>query len=282
MAFISWMRRYCPRPIWPFARRCLLKLRFLNCKFANFLSPDIIYYCPCCGSRLTSFVSDNFNSQPNCFDSARYMHSRQDVLCPVCRSLPRHRILAAWCETNKESFHGKRVLYFALEKGMECCLRKNKIVLTSADLYDIADIKLDLMCIDQPDNSWDVVFCNHVLEHVKDYRVALSELYRILRPLGRLICSFPIDDSYETVYEDMSLVNVFSPEADRERIQKFGQKDHLRVFGRDSIKLLEGAGFKVTVIDGDSMPEEILPVVGPADYDSNKLFLCEKREQNFK
>ena len=278
MNVINWIRRNCPRTIWPFARQCLLKMRFLKYKFANFLSSDILYYCPCCGSHLTAFVSGTFISRSNCFNPARYMNSRQDVLCPVCLSLPRHRILAAWCETYKDSLHGKRVLYFALEKGMECCLRRNKVLLTSADLYDIADLKLDLMCIDQPDNSWDLVFCNHVLEHVKDYRIALSELYRILRPCGRLICSFPIDDSYETVYEDGNLVSVVSPEADMQRIQKFGQKDHLRVFGRDSIKLLETAGFIVTVIDGDTMPEEIMPVVGPADYDSNKLFICEKKE----
>lgn len=67
-----------------------------------------------------------------------------------------------------------------------------------------------------------------------------------------------------------------SPQAGRERIRKFGQKDHLRVFGRDSVKLLEEAGFVVSVIDGDTMPVGIMPVVGPADYGSNKLFVGEK------
>lgn len=130
--------------------------------------------------------------------------------------------------------------------------------------------------IDQPDASWDVVFCNHVLEHVPDYKKALRELYRILKPGGMLICSFPIDIRYETVQEDDVLVGDDSPQADQERIRKFGQKDHLRVFGRDSRKLLEKAGFVVSVIDGDTMPEEIMPVVGPADYDSNKLFVGKK------
>ncbi len=67
-----------------------------------------------------------------------------------------------------------------------------------------------------------------------------------------------------------------SHQADRERIRKFGQKDHLRVFGRDSVKLLEEAGFVVSVIYGDTMPAEIMPIVGPADYDSIKLFVGEK------
>ena len=67
-----------------------------------------------------------------------------------------------------------------------------------------------------------------------------------------------------------------SPQAGRERIRKFGQKDHLRVFGRDFVKLLGEGGFVVSVIDGDTMPADIVPVVGSADYDSNQLFVGEK------
>ena len=167
-------------------------------------------------------------------------------------------------------------MYFAPENGMDRWMKSRGVAVTTADLYIAADLKLDLDQIDQPSASWDVVFCNHVLEHVPDYKRALRELYRILKPGGRLICSFPIDMRYETVQEDSALVGDDSPQADRERIRKFGQKDHLRVFGRDSVKLLEEAGFVVSVIDGDTMPAEIMPIVGPADYDSNKLFVGEK------
>lgn len=175
-----------------------------------------------------------------------------------------------------DSLKGKGILYFALEKSMLLWLKRNGIPITSADLFAPADIKLDLQSIDQPDNSWDVVFCNHVLEHVKDYKKALCELRRILVPNGRLICSFPIDGNYNTVYEDVSLADDMTAEADRERIRRFGQRDHLRVFGLDSKQILEETGFVVSVIDGDSMPVEICPVVGPADYDSNILFVGKK------
>ena len=167
-------------------------------------------------------------------------------------------------------------MYFALENGMKRWFKRNRIAVTSADLFAPADLKLDLDHIDQPDNSWDVVFCNHVLEHVKEYKKALEELRRILKPGGKLICSFPIDGNYNTVYGDVTLADDMSEEADRERIRRFGQRDHLRVFGLDSKQLLEEAGFVVSVIDGDTMSEEICPVVGPADYDSKKLFVCRK------
>lgn len=184
--------------------------------------------------------------------------------------------MATWCEQNLDRLKGKRILYFALENGMQLWLKRNGIPVTSADLFAPADLKLDLESIDQPDNSWDIVFCNHVLEHVKDYKIALRELGRILVPGGRLICSFPVDRRYPTVDEDVSLAGDLSEEADRERIRRFGQRDHLRVFGLDSKQLLEEAGFVVSVIDGGTMPERICPVVGPADYDSNILFVGEK------
>ena len=247
------------------------------------LQPDRAkIYCPCCDAKFVSFIDGGYQNHPDYFDSLRYISCRQDVLCPVCRSLPRHRVLAVWCQQNLASLKDKRILYFAPENGMDRWMKRKGIAVTTADLYNVADLKLDMDHIEQPSASWDIVLCNHVLEHVPDYKRALRELYRVLKPGGRLICSFPIDMRYETVQEDAALVGDDSLQADRERIRKFGQKDHLRVFGRDSVKLLEESCFVVSVIDGDTMPAEIMPVVGPADYDSNKLFVGEKRYEKGK
>jgi 2-polyprenyl-3-methyl-5-hydroxy-6-metoxy-1,4-benzoquinol methylase len=285
LLFISLIKGICPPSLRPFARDVFIFYNCLKNKWVSavysvlaFVQPGrAVLYCPCCNSWRTDFIIGGYKKRSDFFDLERYNKCRQDVLCPTCRSLPRHRILANWCEEYKDQLQGKLVLYFALENCMSQWLKRNSVTVTSADLFETADLILDLDNIEQPDESWDVVFCNHVLEHVPNYKKALSELHRILKPDGMLICSFPIDFNYETEYEDASLVNDDSPEGDKMRIQKFGQKDHLRVFGRYSRQLLECAGFDVTVIDGDSMPAEILPVVGPADYDSNKLFVCEKK-----
>lgn len=273
----STVKSVCPASFYSFARRVWRFLIFLQytAEAVMFASRGV-YCCPCCGLKLKSFRAEEFGNNPELRDPKRYVHTRQDVICPFCHSLPRHRILAFWCTQNLNTLRGKHILYFAPEDSMMMWLKRNEIMVITADFFNKADLKLDMDAIDQPDASWDLVFCNHVLEHVPNYRRALCELRRILKPGGRLICSFPIDQGYETVQEDTTLVGIDTLEADRERVRKFGQIDHLRIFGRDSVELLESAGFIVSVIDGNKVPESFLPVVGPADYDSNQLFVCEK------
>ena len=274
---VSWLRKNCPKSLKNVLRGPYEYGTYVRYKTMERLFPDDkVYACPCCGIRFSHLTDGGFRNYPAIYNSKRYQHMRQDVLCPFCHSLPRHRILATWCDQHMDSLRGKRILYFALENGMNRWFKRNGISVITADLYNPADLKLDMDNIDQADCSWDIVFCNHVLEHVPDFKQALRELRRILKPGGRLICSFPIDSNYATVDEDRTLVHDSSTEADQERIRKFGQIDHLRVFGRDSKQLLEKAGFRVSVVSGDTMPEEICPVVGPADYDSNQLFVCEK------
>lgn len=115
-----------------------------------------------------------------------------------------------------------------------------------------------------------MIICNHVLEHVDDFRVALKEMYRILRPGGSIICSFPMDPNIEILDEDFT---VYSNE---NRIRRFGQYDHKRVLGMKADQFLTEAGFSVAKIRGEEYPDSILPIVGPADYDINLLFRCVK------
>ena len=149
-------------------------------------------------------------------------------------------------------------------------MKRNCISCTTADMFSAADIKLDIQETGLPSESYDVVICNHVLEHVDDFRIALAEIWRILRKGGLLICSFPMDPKVELLDEDPSLTTI------EERFRRFGQDDHKRVFGMKAEKFLTDAGFIVEVIKGSDYPEEILPVVGPADYDINVLFCCKK------
>lgn len=227
-------------------------------------------YCPCCGIKLRVFVEGNFQHRPERFNPERYKDVRQDVLCPVCRSFPRHRILALWLSEHIGLLCKSSILYFAPEICEAKWIKRNHISCTSADLYKDADLKLDMQNTGLPEQSYDIIIANHVLEHVDDFRVALREMYRILRPNGSFICSFPMDPKIELLDEDPS---VTMPE---ERMKRFGQNDHKRVFGMKADQFLTEAGFTVERIDGKDYSDEILPVIGPADYDMNLLFRCIK------
>lgn len=228
--------------------------------------------CPCCGMKFRSFIQADY-LDPSRFNPKRYEHAQQDVLCPVCKSLPRHRILALWCEEHKHFLRKSEILYFAPEYSMTLWMKRNCVSCVTADLYQDADLKIDIQSTGLRDESYDVIICNHVLEHVDDYIVALAEIFRILKKGGIYICSFPMDPAIELIDEDPCV------QTEEECFQRFGQYDHKRVFGMHADRLLSEIGFYVETISGDSCSEEILPVVGPADYDMNILFLCMKGMQ---
>lgn len=265
------IRQTCPPQMVGTFSEAYQKTRMTLYKADMMLHPQrMTYWCPCCDLRFRSFVVGFYLEHPERYNPARYTQKRQDVLCPVCHSLPRHRILATWCTAHLDLFRTDKILYFAPEPSMMRYVRRNGIVCTTADMYNEADLKLDIQSTGLPDQSYDMVVCNHVLEHVNDYRTALKEIFRILRPGGSLVCSFPMDSAIDLVDEDPSVITA------EERYRRFGQSDHLRVFGMRAHVVLEEAGFEVQVIDGNTYPAETLPVVGPADYDINRLFWCKR------
>jgi SAM-dependent methyltransferase len=122
----------------------------------------------------------------------------------------------------------------------------------TADLCSpLARVKMDVQAIPFPDNHFDVIFCNHLLEHVADDRLAMRELYRVLKPGGWGVMQVPVDHSLEVTDEDPAVI---SPE---ERTTRFGQYDHVRQYGRDYPARLRDTGF--TVVEDDlaaRLPEE--------------------------
>ena len=93
------------------------------------------------------------------------------------------------------------------------------------------------------DNRFDVVFCNHVMEHVENPLQCMKELYRVMKKGGWALIQVPQDFNRDLTYEDASIT---SP---KEREKHFWQKDHLRLFGKDYPQWLEKAGFIVEEFD---------------------------------
>ena len=172
--------------------------------------------------------------------------ARDNVLCPYCLSLERHRLFWLYLKQRTDFFTApKKVLHIAPEQCFYRLFRKqSNLDYTTGDLESpLADIHFDLHKIPLGDDEYDVVFCNHVLEHVADDHQCMTELFRVLKPGGMAIMQVPVDYSREETYEDPSIT---SPQ-DRER--EFWQKDHVRLFGRDYPQRLEKAGFKVEYLD---------------------------------
>lgn len=181
--------------------------------------------CPCCG----------FYGYFNAYG----MPPRLDVKCGKCGSLERHRLFKLAMDALHLIPHDAQVLHFAPEVSIRKMVREVTLSYVSADIQPgIADIVLNLEQIDQPSNTLDVVIANHVLEHVND-KLAINELYRILKPGGKLIAMVPIVEGWDETYENAAVGT------ESERDLHFGQGDHVRYFGRDYRARLSEPGFIV-------------------------------------
>jgi predicted SAM-dependent methyltransferase len=225
-------------------------------------------YCPCCGKRFSNFMDYKIT---NLVNKARYSNTYKRTFCPFCFSIPRHRIIALYFEENKQRLPFNRTLFFAEDPVIKW-LDRNELSYTVVDLFDrTADIKVDIQNTQFADESWSLILCNHILEHVPDYKKALRELNRILAKDGILEITIPTDRTFTTVYEDKNIVSR------KECIEKFGQFDHLRTFGNDFEQILIQFGFEVEVLDGSKLPVQIGGKIGPANYDDNRVYICRKK-----
>ncbi|MBI5128473.1 MAG: methyltransferase domain-containing protein [Rhodopseudomonas palustris] len=164
---------------------------------------------------------------------------RFDAKCPHCGSLERHRLFGLWLEQNTSLIAGRQLLHFAPEGILTQILKPLAAHYQTADLNpESADIVLNIEHIDLPDNSIDAILCSHVLEHV-NYRQALSELRRVLRPNGDLLLLFPIVEGWDDTYSNDTITTP------KDRELHFGQCDHSQLFGRHIRQDIRMAGFTV-------------------------------------
>jgi SAM-dependent methyltransferase len=175
-----------------------------------------------------------------------YENSRENVLSPSTLSLERHRLLWLFLQKETNFFTAPlQVLHFAPEQAFYERFRKLKnLTYITTDLNSpLADIKADICHLPFEDNSFDVILCNHVLEHIPDDTQAMKELYRILKTGGWGVFQIPQDLSRENTFEDNLIINKV------ERAKIFGQYDHVRIYGRDYFDKLRSIGFTVKEID---------------------------------
>ncbi|MFK8297764.1 class I SAM-dependent methyltransferase [Capnocytophaga cynodegmi] len=219
----SWILNKVPRP-W------LIKISYCVRPFISLYFRGSKYEDPIDGKKFRNFLPYGYAVQ------------RPNVLSPSTLSLERHRLL--WLYLTRETNFFQRemkVLHVAPEQAFYKRFKKQSLwKYITTDLYSpLADVKADLCNLPFADNTFDLILCNHVLEHIPDDQKAMSELFRVMKSGGIGIFQIPQDYNREVTFEDD---NITDPD---ERTKIFGQYDHVRIYGMDYFDKLRKIGFQV-------------------------------------
>jgi SAM-dependent methyltransferase len=224
--------------------------------------------CNVCGWQGRAFTDDSWHP---------------GTICPECRSQVRHRMLAAVFDglctipglDEGALLSEKKILHFAPERQLRQRITRAASRYSSADFdRGDCDLKLDISAMPEvADSSCDILIACDVLEHVPDDGAAFREIFRVLSPGGTAILTVPQMDPPAATDEDPEV------RSEQERERRFGQKDHVRMYGDDFPARLERAGFQVTTVDRSSFSGGAVPthVLHPPLISTNRLATNQRR-----
>ena len=218
------------------------------------------YICPCCGWRLRAFTAGGIS-----------LKKRELSYCPRCNSKARHRRIWLFLDEHTNLF-SDRLHIFEISPKYSFARRFRKMPNLSYVTGDLkrrpeAMVRMDLTATPIFSNSFDALSCVHVLEEIVQDGLAMSEIFRVLRPGGWAVVSVPTDMNAAT-YEDPSIVS------SKDRKHAFGEPAHVRVYGYDLADRLRNNGFTVTVDLAEDLPLQKRSRYG-LRTDEN-IFFCKK------
>lgn len=198
-------------------------------------------------------------------------------ICPYCQSTDRDRLVQLYLDNSYKIENKKiKLLHIAPEPALFNRINKLKnIVYTPATkyhegIYYPKNITLvDLTDMHFNDGEFDMIICNHVLEHIDNDNLAFSEILRVLRKGGTAILQVPYTNLLDETYENSNMTTV------RQREEHFGQFDHVRLYGTDYPKKLKAIGFYVNLFD----PNQVLEtkeIIKLSLFQGEKLFVATK------
>lgn len=219
--------------------------------WTNFVRDNLIVeqfnkrsFCVVCGNYVNHFEKGGVDAEIFRNNHVIGAGMREVCVCPKCGSLDRYRWLyyvlrkytGAFCED-------KAILHFAAEPLVADKIReKNHNYITAEITPRCADVVADITNIPFRDKWFDYVIANHVLEHVVDEEKAINELKRVVKKDAKIILSFPINMDADTDEDNDANYMVIE-----ERLRRFGQEDHVRLYGKDYIERLEKYSLNVEI-----------------------------------
>lgn len=204
----------------PFTRLVMYNLFYRGEKF----------YCPICKSKLNKFIPI-------------YFKSGIDNSCPRCGSLSRTRSLYNYI-SDEIPLNQNSILDFSPHRSIYNNLSKTKknYIANDFDNQFHADTHYDITELPFKKESFDLIICFHVLEHILNDNKAIDNLYRVLKTNGSLLVQVPLKEGKTD--EDFSVTDP------KLREERFGQSDHVRIYGKNDLrKKIEEKGFRVNIVD---------------------------------
>jgi SAM-dependent methyltransferase len=210
--------------------------------------------CPLCGWTGWQFLPRTDPRKPSA-----------DAFCPRCGSAERHRF--AFMALTSRFPALQSTLHCAPEPPVEKWLRSVSKEYLSCDLTPGRAMTVeDITRLSFENGRFDFIWCSHVLEHVPDDKAAMVEFRRVLKANGTCVVQVPI--WRRATFEDPSITTP------QDRLEAFGQADHVRLYGLDVEERLRESGFKVETILVRNFDPRTIGRHGLNHATTGELFLC--------
>jgi SAM-dependent methyltransferase len=199
------------------------------------------YTCPFCKYSFNRFLPDGLNHAVLREKKIIGGGYRENATCPFCLSTDRERLVYLFLKSSNLLRSDIKLLSYCSRKEPSKDFEKTRIKYFSADLNCTrAKIKMDIQEIKFPSNYFDAIICNHVLEHILNDKLAMKDLYRVLKPKGWAILQVPCSQIIQPSIEDPSVTT------SKDRARVFGQSDHVRIYSKiDYLNRLKSVGFLI-------------------------------------
>lgn len=247
--------------------------RNIRTQYRIFKHKGNTYTCPYCGYHAIGFYQIGLPHQAN-IDHQIIGAGLRNGGCYKCDSMDRERALYAFFNNELDIFKNKSdysILHLAPEWRLTDLFLKyqyKEYICTDKFMegysYPSHVIDMDIMNIPYEDNRFDLIICNHILEHIPDDIAAMKELFRVLKPNGTAVLQVPISATLQDTYENPAVTT------NEDREKHYGQYDHVRIYGQDYVARLQSVGFKVNRINISNKYKQygLIP--------NEDLFICSK------